>query len=80
MKRIRKQFIINLICWSISLILAICVMITSTKITEYKTGSIILLVSGAIDAVWSFIILAIVVPYKYCLDKDIDRLSKKIMG
>lgn len=78
MERIKKNFIVNLISWSISLILGICVAIFSTKITEYEIASKILLIVGIIDAVCSFVVLAIFVPYKYCLDKNINRLSKKL--
>lgn len=78
MKRIKKNFIVNLISWSASLILAICVAIMSTKITEYKIASKVLLIAGIIDAVCSFIVLAILVPYKYCLDKDVERLSRQL--
>lgn len=78
MKRIKKDFILTLISWSLSLICAICVMIIATKLTEYELFSKVLLLGGAIDAVWSFIILAIVVPYKYHLDKDVERLSRQL--
>lgn len=78
MKRIKKNFIINLVSWSVSLILGICIVILSNKLTDNKLFSTILLIGGVIDAVWSFIVLAIFVPYKYHLDKDIDRLSREL--
>ena len=78
MKRIKKNFILNLISWSISLICAICIIILATKLTEYELFSKILLWSGIIDAVGSFIMLAIILPYKYHLDKDIERLTRQL--
>lgn len=79
MKRIKKKFIINLISWSISLALGICVAIISSKLTDNKLFSTILLVSGIVDAACSFIVLAIFVPYSYYLDKSINRLTKKLL-
>ena len=78
MKRIKKNFILNLISWSISLICAICVIILATKLTKYELFSKILLWSGIFDAVVSFMILAIILPYTHHLDKDIERLSRQL--
>lgn len=79
MRQIKKRLIVNLMSWTVSLILAVCIIMLSVTLKdEYVVYSKILLISGIFDAVWSFIILAIFVPYNYHLEKDIDRLTKEL--
>ena len=78
MKRSKKKFIVNLVSWAISMLGGIGVIIVSTKITEYKVVSTVLLIVGLLDAVLSFIVLAISVPYNYYLDKSIEATYKKL--
>lgn len=74
----REKFNVSLISWTISMLAGIGVIIVSTTITKYKIVSTILLIGGIINTVLSFIVLAILVPYNYCLDKRIERVYKKL--
>ena len=76
MKRSKKKFIVSLISWAINMLVGIEVIIVSTTITKYKIASTILLISGIINTVLSFIVLAILVPYRYYLDKSIEKEYK----
>ena len=78
MKRKTVNFIVNLISWTINMLVGIGVIIVSTKMTECKVASTVLLIVGLIDAVLSFIVLAIFVPYKYYLDKSTETAYKKL--
>ena len=73
MKRSKKKFIVNLVSWAISMLIGIGAIILSTKMTEDKVASTVLLVCGLIDTILSFILLAILGPYKYYLDKRIEK-------
>lgn len=76
MKRSKKKFIVRIVNWAINMLASIGIIIVSTKIPEYKVASTILLICGIINSILSFIVLAILIPYGYYLDKSIEKTYK----